>query len=221
MDKFRTIIWDWNGTLLNDVQECLQIINRSLHKRNLPALSLAQYLEKFQFPVKKYYEAIGFDFARESFEEAGQEYMDAYAKKMLNCQLQPKAINTLSSFKRAGLRQFILSALNDEALQKCLSSYNLNDYFVKACGLDDYYAHSKLELGKALIKDYAIDRETAVLIGDTVHDYEAAQAMGISCILIADGHNSKQRLTSCNVPVLDNLDALQQKIVNQSKRLQA
>lgn len=213
MDKFRTIIWDWNGTLLNDVKECLQIINKSLHKRNLPALSLPQYLEKFQFPVKKYYEAIGFDFVRESFEEAGQEYIDAYAEKMFNCRLQPEAVNTLTCFKKAGLQQFVLSALNDEALQKCLNSYELNGFFVKACGLDDYYAHSKVELGKALIKDFAIDRKTAVLIGDTVHDYEAAQAMGVDCILIADGHNAKQRLLRCNVTVLDDLSALRQEII--------
>jgi phosphoglycolate phosphatase len=61
MKQLWTIIWDWNGTLLNDVKECLQIINKSLHKRNLPALNLPRYLEKFQFPVKKYYEAIGFN----------------------------------------------------------------------------------------------------------------------------------------------------------------
>jgi len=61
MSAFNTIFWDWNGTLLDDVEECIEIINVSLVKRSLSPIDRKEYLEKFTFPIKKYYENIGFD----------------------------------------------------------------------------------------------------------------------------------------------------------------
>jgi len=61
MDRIGGIIWDWNGTLLNDIQLCVQTINEMLDKRNLPLLSVNDYKDVFSFPVKNYYQKIGFD----------------------------------------------------------------------------------------------------------------------------------------------------------------
>ena len=59
--KFETILWDLNGTLLNDLHVAVSIINRMLKQRDLKQLSIEQYLEVFTFPVSDYYEQIGFD----------------------------------------------------------------------------------------------------------------------------------------------------------------
>lgn len=208
MTNYKHILWDWNGTLLDDVDECIEIINTSLIRRQLKPIDRNEYLEKFQFPVRKYYEEVGFDFSRESFEEAGKEYIRAYAKKMFECRLHDSAREVLQSISEAGRQQYILSALNDEALQKCVKSFGLKDFFAEIRGLDDHYAHSKVELGQTLLKDLGIDPATAVMIGDTIHDFEVAQAMGIGCILVAAGHNSRQRLESCDAKVIDNLGEL-------------
>ena len=210
MKNYRCVIWDWNGTLLNDVDECIEIINASLSKRNIKPLDKKKYLEKFQFPVKKYYQEIGFDFSKESFEEAGQEYINAYAKKMFECRLQNHSLELLKLLKNSGVEQFILSALNHDALKRCIDEYDLVGFFTKVRGLDDYYAHSKVELGRALLKEENIQAQQTVLIGDTVHDYETAKAMGRDCILIADGHNSARRLQACPVPVFNNLKELKE-----------
>lgn len=205
MPQVNTIFWDWNGTLLDDVQECIEIINVSLARRSLRPLTLADYLEKFEFPIKKYYENIGFDFSRESYEEAGQEYIDAYGSRMFSCRLHEGVTNTLGGFHARGVRQYVLSALFDGALQQCISHYRLENYFDKVRGLGDSYAHSKIELGRRLIGETGCNKNEALMVGDTVHDFETASAMGINCVLIAAGHNSKQRLLACGVPVYDTI----------------
>jgi len=63
-----TIIWDWNGTLLNDVDICVESINILLSERGHKPLSKSLYREIFTFPVKAYYELAGFDFTNESFD---------------------------------------------------------------------------------------------------------------------------------------------------------
>lgn len=206
MKDFKTIFWDWNGTLLDDVRECLDIINVSLQKRSLKQLSLNDYLEKFKFPIRQYYEDVGFDFTVESYEEAGLEYISAYAARMFECRLHGGVIEALDVFKQMGMRQFILSALHDGSLQRCVDYYALNDYFDKVRGLNDSYAYSKVELGRQLILEADCDKKSALMVGDTVHDFETASAMGIHCVLIAAGHNSKNRLLACGVPVYDNIE---------------
>ena len=214
MKNIDTIFWDWNGTLLNDLQECLSIINVSLKKRSLPFLNEKEYLEKFEFPVRKYYENIGFDFSKESFESAGQEFIDAYADKMFGCSLHKGAKKALEFFNQNGKTQFILSALNAQALDLCVEKFGLNSFFESVRGLDDHYATSKLELGKQLIHESGVDKTKAIMIGDTTHDFETSLVMGINCILIADGHNSKQRLLECGVPVYDSLFEMLREIEN-------
>ncbi|EKD83789.1 MAG: hypothetical protein ACD_39C00447G0004 [uncultured bacterium] len=206
MKGLKTIFWDWNGTLLDDVTECIDIINISLQKRSLQPLTRADYLEKFEFPVINYYKSIGFDFSVESFEDVGREYIDAYSIKMFECQLQQGARQVLAGIMQRGINQYVLSALNHASLEQCISHYRLNDCFTRVQGLDDIYAHSKVELGQMLLDEIGCDRSLALMIGDTVHDFETASAMGIRCVLVAGGHNSRERLLACNVPVYDDLN---------------
>jgi phosphoglycolate phosphatase len=72
--------------------------------------------------------------------------------------------------------------------------HGLTHYFDRVYGLKDHYARSKVERGRELIFDSQIDREHTLLIGDTDHDLEVAQELGIEALLIADGHQSFERL---------------------------
>ena len=65
--KYKHIIWDWNGTLLNDLTLCVDLLNVSLEKRKLPEMTEEKYRKKFLFPIKTFYESIGFDFSKEDF----------------------------------------------------------------------------------------------------------------------------------------------------------
>ena len=66
--KYTHVIWDWNGTLLDDNWLCVEVMNTLLSSRNLPLLTLERYRDIFDFPVKNYYEKLGFNFKKESFE---------------------------------------------------------------------------------------------------------------------------------------------------------
>ena len=59
--RYKHIIWDWNGTLLDDTWLCVEGINQALIKRNLTPISEDRYREVFTFPVRDYYKKLGFD----------------------------------------------------------------------------------------------------------------------------------------------------------------
>lgn len=201
-----TVIWDWNGTLLNDLSLCISSINLLLEKRTLPLLDKTRYQEVFSFPVKNYYTAIGFDFSKEDFSIPALEFIDLYEAGVEMCPLQPSAIRVLSWFKEKGCRQFILSAMHQDMLVKTLKLNGIHHFFDGIAGLDDHYAVSKEERGKWLMNAFDIKKENSWLIGDTNHDFEVAKALGVKCILIADGHQSLRRLKSTGALVFNNLN---------------
>ena len=203
--KFESIIWDWNGTLLNDVEIAIAIINELLADRNLEPVTLDRYLDIFTFPVQNYYEQIGFDLKNEPFEIPAGQFINGYNKAVESCPLHEEVFEVLAGLQKQGFRQFILSAMEQSQLERTVSESGITRFFEELCGLDNHFANSKVENGKLLIKTKGLNPELTLIIGDTVHDYEVAQAIGCKCILIAHGHQSKKRLERTGTTVLDNL----------------
>jgi len=206
--NFTSVIWDWNGTLLNDLEFCVQTINKLLAKRKLPLISNGQYREVFSFPVKDYYKKIGFDFSKEDFSIPAQEFINLYNAGVDTCGLQPSARQVIDYFKTKGIRQFILSAMKQDMLEHTIKHQGIFGYFEDIAGLDDHYAVSKIDRGMQLIENAGLNKSETCIIGDTIHDYEVAEELGIRCILIADGHQSKKRLTNKGKVVLDSIGEL-------------
>ncbi|WP_346855208.1 HAD hydrolase-like protein [uncultured Draconibacterium sp.] len=204
----QSIIWDWNGTLLNDLDFCITTINKLLKKRGLNLVTHDSYKAVFSFPVKDYYEAIGFDFEKEDFAIPAREFIDLYNAGVQNCALHTSVNDVLSYFKEKGIRQFVLSAMQEDMLIKTLRHQGIFDYFEGIAGLNDHYAVSKIERGQQLISEFGINKNNSTMLGDTIHDFEVADQLGLDCILIADGHQSEERLQKTGVKVISELKDL-------------
>jgi phosphoglycolate phosphatase len=208
LSKYRHVIWDWNGTLFNDVQLCVSIVNNLLNSKGLPPLSQSEYKNIFTFPVKDYYSAAGFDFSKYSFEDLGKIWMDEYEERKVSADIFKGASEVLSHLKYRGIGQSILSAYKHDTLLSIVKYFELLHYFDNVCGLDNIYASSKVNLGKALMTKLQLHEHEVVFIGDTLHDLEVAESIGADCILIANGHQSKEALSKSNVIVVDQVSDL-------------
>lgn len=199
------IIWDWNGTLLNDIDLCINSINELLIARKLSSVEKATYKEIFSFPVQDYYQALGFDFEKEDFSIPAHQFIDLYKKGFDACKMQKNAVEVLQNLKNRGFQQFVLSAMEHEMLENTLKKKGISKFFKDVAGLQDHYAVSKIQQGFQLIKKHQIDVKNTWLIGDTIHDFEVAEELGVRSILITDGHQSKQRLLKTEALVIDSL----------------
>jgi len=84
----------------------------------------------------------------------------------------------------------------------------LDGCFSALLGLGDIYAHSKVELGLDFLRRRGCDPQRALMVGDTVHDWEVAQAMGVRCVLCAAGHQPAEKLRATGAPVIPDLSHL-------------
>lgn len=213
--SYRYIIWDWNGTLLNDAFLCRNVMNAILRQRGLRPMSPTRYQRIFDFPVSRYYQQLGFDFSKESFEQLGTEFIAAYEKRKSGLRLQPGARHLLHRLHLAGVKQAVLSAYQHDTLVTMLEQRGLADYFDWIVGADDHYAHGKAAQGAKLIERIKPPRGATVLVGDTIHDYEVARSIGVDCLLITAGHQSADRLNACGCPVVGSLAEAESRILEE------
>ena len=203
--QYTHIIWDWNGTLFNDVAWGVEVVNKMLEKRSLKIFNnIDEYRDVFGFPIKDYYIDVGFDFEKEPFEQLAVEFIELYHfNKSGNCQLNQGGEAVLAVINQKGINQVILSASKKENLLLQLEEFDISHYFNEILGISDIYAKSKIDIGLDYINRNNITK--GLLIGDTIHDYEVATALGMDCILVTTGHQSKKRLLKCGVPVIECL----------------
>lgn len=203
----KTIVWDWNGTLFNDVDLCIESINRLLSAQNLPIFPNKEaYQRIFCFPIIRYYTLAGFDFHKRSFEQLADDYMEYYQPRSYACTLYEHVISTLKYFQKKGYRQILLSASKQDFLEKQMQCFSIDHYFEVVLALDNIHAFSKQDIALRYFQQHP--HENITLIGDSVHDYEVAQSLNADCILIADGHEHISKLRQTQAIVIDTMAKL-------------
>ncbi|MGB1128237.1 MAG: HAD family hydrolase [Opitutales bacterium] len=209
MSRWKHVVWDWNGTLLDDTWLCVEVLNGLLARRGRAPISEADYRQHFGFPVIHFYEFLGFDTDVDSFDKVSREFIADYEGRWLReCSLHPDASEVLAAIANAGLTHSVLSAAKQEALERGIGHYGIRRYFSGLCGTDNIYAHGKIERGRHWMEQLDWDPHEVVLIGDTLHDFEVAEAMGTDCILMAHGHHTPGRLAATGKPVAHSLKEL-------------
>lgn len=203
--NYKHIIWDWNGTLVDDVWLVVEVMNKMLKKRHLPRIDSKKYREIFDFPVTKYYSKLGYNFSDESFEGLTDEFISEYYTRFNKCKLFDEVEEVLKKIKDRGISQSILSASKEDILIEKIKHYGIDKYFFRIIGLENHYAESKVERGKDWIAKLDLHPQEVLLIGDTIHDYDVSKQMGCDCLLVANGHHSYERLAKLGIDVIRTL----------------
>ncbi len=197
------IVWDWNGTLLDDLATCNGVLNDMLGKRGIPRVDREKYREIFTFPVSDYYRTAGFDFEKEPFPALAEEYMELYDAREPLCPIHGGLIPLIGELQKAGYRQEILSATRKEELQAQVEKRGIRRYFDEVSGTGTILAHGKSELAREWAERHAGEEGGLWFVGDTPHDAEVARIMGATPLLVSWGHVSRKRLLALGGPVFD------------------
>lgn len=205
----KLLIWDWNGTIIDDTQLCLTLENELLRERGKPEITREWYLDNFTFPVRAYYERMGYTFETERFETVADDFMHRYRERYAGCPLREGVISVLEKAKRCGTKQTLLSVTQQDDLLIQASRFGVAPFFSAILGQSDSLCRSKTERAKAYMAQNGIAPDDALFIGDTDHDAEVARAVGCRCALIENGHQSRRVLEACGVPVYADCEALQ------------
>ena len=205
--KYTYCIWDFNGTILDDVELGIYAINELFKAHEMEKrLEREEYCAHFDFPIKDYYERVGFDFEKTPYEELAPEWVEIYFSNFNKAKIYPDVVSTLELFAKKGLRQAVLSASERNSLIKQIEDFGIKKYFEEIMGIDNIYAASKLALAAKWRKEHPEER--VIFIGDTTHDIETARALSAECYIVCAGHQSRERFEGCDATVVSSLTEL-------------
>lgn len=196
------IIWDWNGTILDDVHYAIDTINWLLQRHRLDPIDYDHYRFIFDFPVRVYYDRLGFDYSLTSFEDLCHEFVEKYMADFTRCLPFPSIHKALKESRRVCDCQSILSATDQSSLNEMVDHFDMSNLFDHVFGTDNRLAHSKIDRGRELVETSGYLPSESLLVGDTLHDAEVGKELGIEVVLVTHGHQCTDKLEQAGVPLL-------------------
>lgn len=211
ISDYTDILWDFNGTILDDVKTGIDSVNKLLTERGLETIdTLQRYYSVFGFPVIDYYKRLGFDFEKEPYEVVAKQWVSEYLERVKTAGVRKGVKELIEYFSRLGLRQTIISATESSMLTEQVRGLGLEELFDEVLGIGNIYAVSKESTAERWREAHPTAK--ALFIGDTVHDADVARLINADCILVCGGHQSKEVLLRSGFPVADDIDKIIERI---------
>ncbi len=204
MKKYTTIIWDFNGTLVDDVYAALGAVNDMLTRRDQKIITIDDYYKAVDTPIWKFYEQV-FTPGTITPEEAIAEFATGYDKHIKSEPLMEGANQVLSYLASLHKTQLVVSASHIDKVTSRLVSLGVMDYFQKVLALTDYNAGDKTFLAQRYITNNGISSDDVVVIGDCVADWQMSKNLHCDCILNTKGHQSRREFSVTDALIIDSL----------------
>ena len=208
MALVKSVIWDFNGTILDDVDLAAESISVVLRRRDLPPIGRDTHRQTFGFPVSEYYRRLGFDLEGEVHSDISDEFHEVYQAGVSGCSLNPGIREAFEDVRDAGIAQFVLSAAEEQMLVSWVEILGIQDFFEGVYGLRDRLAATKEQRCRDLIEDFGLDASATLFIGDTDHDVEVAKAVGCRPLVVLQGHQERKRFGRTDCETFDSFEEL-------------
>ncbi|MEV0849604.1 HAD hydrolase-like protein [Streptomyces sp. NPDC049954] len=204
------LVWDWNGTLFQDMDAVLAATNAAFAELRMPglrALTIERYRELYRVPVPAFYETLlGRAPTAAEWERMDGAFQRHYAEARLGCGLAEQARTVLGAWHEAGHGQSLLSMYGHEELVPLVREFGIESYFLRVQGRTGPSGGGKAaHLVRHLARLPEVDPARTVVVGDAVDDAVAALAAGARAVLYTGGSHSRASLETVGVPVVDSL----------------
>ncbi|MDG4804508.1 HAD hydrolase-like protein [Micromonospora sp. WMMD980] len=200
----RHLVWDWNGTLLDDLDLVVRATNVAFASAGGPAVSADEHRVRFRRPIVDYYaELLGRALDTEAFATLDRTFHDTYRAGLTTCALTADATAAIAAWPGS---QSLLSMWFHDELVPTVHTYGLTPHFDRVDGLRATVGdgHKAGWLEKHLAELGLPGREV-VLIGDSLDDADAAVSVDARCVLYTGGLSDPAVLRASGHPTADTL----------------
>jgi phosphoglycolate phosphatase-like HAD superfamily hydrolase len=206
------IVWDWNGTLLDDLAIVVAAVNDTLALAGRPPISVEEYGANYTRPVLRFYERLlGRKVPGEEWLQFDETFHDSYRSMVGSARLATDAVDALAAAAEIGVSQSLLSMYWHDELIPQVERFDLNRFLVRVDGLRGTPGDRKVAYLEEHLR--AVDRGRSValnpasvlVIGDALDDADAARVLGMACVLFDGGAHPPSQLESAGVPVVNSL----------------
>lgn len=200
------VVWDWNGTLLDDLPVIIEALNVGLGRLGLDPIDEHAYRDHFTRPVRGFYDSVfGRPVTDREWADLNETFHDEYYARAHAAPLTVDALDAVDHASGLGWTQSVLSMSAHHRLVEMVADHGLVDRFVLVEGLEAPTGETKAgHLEKHLA---ALERvgDEVVLVGDTPDDASAARTVGAEIVLYDGGSHHLPTLAATGAPVAHTL----------------
>jgi phosphoglycolate phosphatase len=205
MQNIQNLLWDFNGTIIDDARLCCEAYNYVFGLHGKSPITQELLAKIWNLPVRSFFEHFEFENLDEIIDRLCEEFHDFYAARWHACSIQPGVQQLLAFAHQRALGQAVLSGHPHDYLVEMLEHFDLHSQFQAVQGVNTIVAVDKIEVGRDLMAMLKWRPEHTLIVGDSTFDFETAKALGIGCVLVARGIQSRERLEACGSPVFDSI----------------
>ena len=211
------IVWDWNGTLLNDLDLVVRSVSASIARYGHDPIDADMYRDHYTRPVRSFYDSLfGRQVGDMEWFDLNKIFHEVYYAGVDGASLADDAVAVLEGAAGLGLGQSLLSMSTHEHLVPTVRTHGIDRYFSLITGLERPSGEVKAAYLKRHLLDQDVDPSTVVVVGDTPDDHMAAVSVGARSILYDGGSHHRHVLEAQRAPVADTLTAVLEMIDNGS-----
>ena len=194
---FRNLIFDWSGTLVDDLGPVIEATNAVLSHYELAPLDREGFRRSFRLPYREFYQELLPDVALEELEALFRPAFDNATTRVTPL---PHSREKLEWCRRNRIRCFVLTSMDPSAFERQLDDFEMRDYFEATyAGVVD-----KRELIHQLLTTHDLKASETAFVGDMTHDVETARHGGISSIAVLTGYNHPELLATVRPDITVN-----------------
>jgi phosphoglycolate phosphatase-like HAD superfamily hydrolase len=200
------VVWDWNGTLLDDLSTVLASVNVGVEPYRSTPVTLDDYRAHYTRPVKRFYESLlGREVLRDEWRDLDRRFHDAYRAQLAEAALAVGAEEVLADAARRGMSQSLLSMYPHGDLVPLVVAAGIDHYFDRIDGLRGTPGDRKARYLAAHLDALDADPRDTLVVGDTPDDAHAAAEVGAECVLVDSGGHHRAALEETGVRVANGL----------------
>ena len=186
---FKNLIFDWSGTLVDDMGPVIEATNAVLEKYGVAPYDREGFRRSFRLPYREFYEEVLPDIPLEELEEHFRPAFDNATSQVF---VLPHAREKLEWAKSRGVRMFVLTSMDAIAFARQLNEFGMQDFF------EETYAGvlDKRELIDQILETHTLAKDETAFVGDMTHDIETARHGGISSIAVLTGYHHAEVLAT-------------------------
>ena len=200
------VVWDWNGTLLDDLPIVIEAANVSLSRHGVAPIDEQTYRDHFTRPIRRFYDHLfGRPVSDGEWQSLNDGYHHEYYALVEKAPLTGDALQALDRVDGVPWTQSLLSMSTHDTLLGVLEAKEVFDRFARIDGLRGETGGLKEEHLRVHLEVQGIDPRHAIVVGDTPDDYSAARGVGANPILYDGGSHHLHVLESLDAPVAGTL----------------
>lgn len=200
------LVWDWNGTLLDDLPIVIEAVNRSIAMFGLGSITADDYRDHYTRPVRHFYDRLfGRVIEDEEWLRLNASFHDVYFDLATDADLAPGARQAMELLEAAGWGQSLLSMSPQDWLEGIVERLGLTGRFEIVDGLSGPTGGLKAGHLEEHLSVLAVDGEDTVVVGDTPDDVAAARHVGAHPILFHGGSHHLEVLQAEGVAIAETV----------------